>query len=265
MIFARWVLYTSALGVIGAFGATLLSFPAHPRVVAVGKRLPLGLLLGGFLLISSQLYAWFGIDGFTEIENVKTMLSITQWGLHWLWLAGVAVTVTLALPLSARWPSSWIFVSGFSALGIVAVAPLVGHGGTHDQWLLLAHEIHLFGAGLWIGSLGVALLSGMGHTDELLTRLRRFAPYALTGAGLIAVSGGVLAWKHVQPFSVIWTTTYGRILIAKVVGALIVASLGFVNWRGPRVRIVIAEVLVAVLVVLSLTAWLSEVEMPMKH
>ena len=265
MIIARWVLYMGALSVIGAFGATLLSYPAHPRVLVVGRRTPLLLLLGAFLIVTAQLENWFGLDGIADPENIKTMLTITLWGLHWSWMAGVALVVAIALPISARVPSSWIFVAGLSVLGVVATVPLVGHGGTHDAWLLLAHRVHLLGAGLWIGSLTVALLSGLGNTDELLARLRRFAPFALTGASMIAVSGIVLAYYHVQPFSAIVRTPYGRILIAKVAAALLVASLGFINWRGPRIRIVIAEVLVAMFVVLALTAWVSEVEMPMKH
>ena len=265
MIIARWVLYVSALGVIGAFGATLLSFPAHPRVIAVGRRTPLLLLLGVFLLVTAQLENWFGVDGLTDPENIKTMLTITLWGQHWSWLAGVALTAAIALPVAARFPRAWIFVAGTAAFSMVVVVPLVGHGGTHNAWLLLAHRVHLFGAGLWIGSLAVALLSGLGNTDELLARLRHFAPFALTGAALIAASGAVLSYWHIQPLSRILSTEYGRILLGKVAGALVVAALGFVNWRGPRVKIVVAEVVIALVVVLALTAWVSEVEMPMRH
>jgi len=38
-----------------------------------------------------------------------------------------------------------------------------------------------------------------------------------------------------------------------------------VNWRGPRLRIVIAEITIAIVVVLSLTALLSELQMPGGH
>jgi copper transport protein len=262
MIFARWLLSASALGIIGAFGATLLSYPANPRVITVGRRASLALVLASFLMITQQLYLWFGTEGLTDPANVWTMLSITEWGLHWTWMASVAVVVAILLAIAAGRPALWIYVIGVSALGVAATVPLVGHGGTHDALTTMLHRVHLFGAGLWIGSLGVALLANIGETPSLLSSLRRFAPIAMTGAALVAASGLVLAWEHLRPLSTLWTSDYGRVLAGKLIGVLIVGGLGFVNWRGPRLRVVIAEVTIAVVVVLSLTALLSETQMP---
>lgn len=262
MIFARWVLSASALGVIGAFGATLLTYPANARVMTVGRRASLLLVLASFLVITQQLYAWFGTEGLTDPANVWTMLSITLWGLHWAWMASVAVAVAIVLAIAASRPALWIYAIGASAFGVAATVPLIGHGGTHDALTTMLHRVHLFGAGLWIGSLGVAVLANIGDTPRLLSSLRRFAPIAMTGAAMAAASGIVLAWEHLRPLSTLWTSDYGRVLFGKVAGVLIVGGLGFVNWRGPRLRVVIAEITIAVVVVLSLTALLSETQMP---
>ena len=265
MLFARWALSASALGIIGAFGATLLSYPANPRVISIARRASITLLIASFLIITAQLYAWFGIDGLIVPENAWTMLSITEWGLHWTWMAGVAVAVALVLAIAGSRPPLWIFASGAAALGVAATVPLVGHGGTHDALTVFLHRVHLFGAGLWIGSLAVAALAHLDDTPQLLSALRRFAPIALTGAAMVAASGLVLAWEHIRPLSTLWTSDYGRTLAAKVIAVLIVGGLGFVNWRGPRLRIVIAEITIAIIVVLSLTALLSELQMPGGH
>ena len=265
MLFARWALSASALGIIGAFGATLLSYPANPRVISIARRSSAALLIACFLIITSQLYAWFGIDGLTVPENAWTMLSITLWGLHWAWMASVAVAVAVLLAIAGARPKIWIFASGAAAAGVAATVPLVGHGGTHDALTVFLHRAHLFGAGLWIGSLSVATLAHIGDTDRLLASLRRFAPIALTGAGMVAASGLVLAWEHIRPLSTLWTTDYGRTLFGKLIAVLIVGSLGFVNWRQPRLRVVIAEITIAIVVVLSLTALLSELQMPGGH
>lgn len=262
---ARWALYLGALGVIGAFGATLLRFPANPRVMRTGRIASGILLLGCWLVITAQLYNWFGVEGLTKPENVWTMLSITLWGLHWTWLAGVTLGVVVVLWIGARRPPVWIVASGAAALGVTATVPLVGHGGTHDAVVLFWHRVHLFGAGAWIGSLSVAVVSGLNDREGLLVSLRRFAPIAFTGAALVGISGTALAWKHITTLSLLWTSDYGRVLLAKVITVLIVGALGFVNWRGPRMRVVLAEVTIAIVVVLTLTAWLSELEMPSGH
>jgi putative copper resistance protein D len=265
MLFARWALSASALGVIGAFGATLLSHPANPRVIAVARRASFALILSSLLIVAFQLYAWFGIDGLTVPENVETMLSSTVWGSHWAWMAGVAVIVAGLLAVAASRPGLWIYANGASALAVAATVPLVGHGGTHDALTTLLHRVHLFGAGLWMGSLGVAVLAGIGDTTRLLSSLRRFAPVAMTGAAMIAASGLTLAWEHLRPLSTLWTTDYGLVLAAKVAAVLVVGGLGYVNWREPRLRVAIAEITIAVVVVLSLTALLSELPMPGGH
>jgi putative copper export protein len=262
MIFARWALFASALGVIGGFGATLINRAPDDRMMRIVRRASFVLILSCLLVLAAQLYAWFDVAGFTDPENLWTMLSITLWGLHWSWLFAAAVVTAIALAIAARQPRVWIYVSGAAALTLAAVVPLVGHGGTHDAVTTMLHRAHLFGAGLWVGSLAVALAAGVSDRTRLLSSLRRFAPIAMTGALMVAVTGTVLAWEHLRPFSVLWTTDYGRVLMAKVIGALLVGGLGFVNWREPKLRVIVSEVVIALLVVLTLTAWLSDLEPP---
>ena len=262
MLLARWLLSMSALGMVGGFGATLLSYPANPRIIRVARAASLVLLLACFLIITSQLSAWFGVDGMLRPENVWTMLSVTLWGWHWAWMAGVAVAAAIVLAIAGSRPQMWIFACGAAALGVAATVPLVGHGGTHDALTVFLHRVHLFGAGLWIGSFGVVVFAHLDDARRLLSSLRRFAPIALTGATMVAVSGFVLAWEHLRPLSSLWTSDYGRTLFGKVIAVLIVGGLGFINWRRPRLRVVLAEITIAIVVVLSLTALLSELPMP---
>ena len=50
-----------------------------------------------------------------------------------------------------------------------------------------------------------------------------------------------------MPLSTLWTSDYGRTLAGKVIAVLNVGGLGFVNWRGPRLRVVLAEITIATL------------------
>lgn len=206
MFFARWALFASALSVVGGLGAMIAFSPVRPGVARAARSAAFGLVIACVLLLGAQLQLWFGAEGFTDPENLRTMLVLTLWGLHWTWLAGAAVLVVITVPL-------------------------VGHGGSSADLPALWHRLHLAGAGLWIGTLAVTAL---GHADDptaVLVALRRFAPVAFTGAAFVAVSGGALAWEHMQPWSTLWTTTYGRVLTLKLVAVLAVGAAGFVNWR----------------------------------
>lgn len=262
MILARWLLFVSAVGVIGGLGATLLARPADARIMRTTRASAFIWLLGAVLLIGAQLYLWFGVYGFTTLNNVRTMLSLTSWGEHWIWLAATATAAIVLLSAGRRWPATWSTAGGAAAAGAMAVLPLVGHGGTHDAWTLLWHRVHLLGAGTWVGTLGVLTVSGITDPKTLLARLRHLAPLAFVGALLLVASGIALTWRHMLPLSTFWTTDYGRVLLAKFVGVIAVAALGFMNWRGPRLKLVVAELSIAFLVVLALTAWLSELEPP---
>lgn len=262
MIFARWLLFVGAVGVIGGLGAAVLARSAGARTRRPVRAAAVIGLLGTGLLIGAQLYLWFGVYGFTTLNNVRTMLFVTLWGQHWTWLAATSAAAIVLLWVGRRWPATWRAANGAAAAGAVAVLPLIGHGGTHDAWTLLWHRLHLLGAGTWVGTLGVLTVSCITDPKGLVERLRHLAPLAFVGALLLMASGLALTWRHMLPLSTFWTTEYGRVLLAKFAGVIAVAALGFINWRGPRLKLVVTELLIAFLVVLVLTAWLSELEPP---
>jgi copper transport protein len=73
---------------------------------------------------------------------------------------------------------------------------------------------------------------------RLAPALRRFS--ALAGVCLVAViaTGMFNAWMQLGALDALWTSTYGRILLAKVLLVLTVASLGAANrfWQLPGLR-----------------------------
>jgi putative copper export protein len=258
VILARWALYVSALGLIGAFGATFLSDRVSPRLTVAARALSIAMVLAVSAIFLVQRYVWFGGEGITEWDNYWLIVSSTVWGTRWAWLAILAVTAAVVLTLVRTRPMLWMGAIAAISIAISFVAPLIGHAGSHDTGTRLLHSAHLIGAGLWIGSLGMTVLAGFNDPPALLARLRRFAPLAFSGAALVGVSGVMIAWEHVQPVSALWSTAYGRVLSAKFASVLVVGGIGFVNWREPRMRTVVAEVALAFTVVLALAAWLSE-------
>lgn len=265
MILARWALSGSAFLVIGTFGArALLGRVTNGQLTISRWAAPacaLMLAASTALMLFVQLYAWFGASGFLDRENILTMLMATVWGYHWMDLATATAGVIVCTVAGVVWPRTAMTGSLVSAALVVWAVPLIGHGGTHSEFIAWCHRLHVTGAGLWIGTLAV-LSASFARRPVALLLLRGFAPMALAGAALVAASGFLLALEHVRPMSSLWTTPYGRTLVLKIAAASGVGLLGFLNWRAPRTRVIAAELALALVLVLSLAAWLSELERP---
>jgi len=179
-------------------------------------------------------------------------------------------------------------------LALLATISLAGHAGAGDLVVLamVTDLVHLLGVSFWLGGLVLLLLvvlrrpaaslaaagDGNGDTDGGSERrasgtvqrvVNEFSALALFAVAAIVVSGTVQGWRQVGTLGALTGTTYGRLLIAKVVlFALIMAgaylSRSMVRRRaaaeaGPSVgalrRSVGAEVAIAA-VVLAVTALL---------
>jgi len=152
------------------------------------------------------------------------------------WLLVIAV-IGLALAAAGQRAGWWLALLG------VVVGPLTGLFA--GQWLKLVNPVHRLVAGFWIGTLFVLVLAGLGTVlrDER-SRERRgamaadmvngFSPLALVCGGLLVLSGLTTAWRHLNPFSSLWSTPYGYTLIVKLCLVASVFVLGAWNWRRQR-------------------------------
>jgi copper transport protein len=149
------------------------------------------------------------------------------------------VAALLGLALAAvRRPAGWPL-----ALVGVILGPLAGI--VHGKWSQLVNPVHRLVAGLWLGTLFVLLLAGLGTLlrDERVRQRRGaiaadmvngFSPVALTCGMLVVLSGLVTAWRHLNPLSSLWSTPYGYALLVKLALVAVVFGLGAWNWRRQR-------------------------------
>ena len=134
----------------------------------------------------------------------------------------------------AGWP--------LAAIGVVAGALRLAFLG---QWSRLVNPVHSLAAGLWIGTLFVLAIAGLGtlfRHDP--TRSRRgaiaadmvngFSPLALTMGGIVVVFGLITGWRHLHVLSNLWSTPYGIALMVKLSLAATVFGFGAWNWRRQR-------------------------------
>jgi len=153
-----------------------------------------------------------------------------------VWLLVIAL-IGFIIAASGRLAGWWLAIIG------VVVGPLVPLFA--GKWLSLVNPVHRLMGGFWIGTLLVLVLAGLGTVlrDER-SRERRgqiaadmvngFSPMALTCGGLLVLSGIITAWRHLTPFSSLWTTAYGWTLIVKLCLVAGVFALGAWNWRRQR-------------------------------
>ncbi|MGV0736926.1 cytochrome c oxidase assembly protein [Mycobacterium syngnathidarum] len=156
----------------------------------------------------------------------------------WRWTALLAAAVTIASLPVLRWGWTPVLLAG----SLLTLMPLVltGHssaGGAHD---LATNSlfIHLVAAALWAGgllALSAHALRAGGGSDGPTTALaaRRFSALALWCFVAMAISGVLNALVRIQLPDLL-RTSYGWLLVAKVVALTLLGALG---WRQRRVSL----------------------------
>jgi putative copper export protein len=290
---ARYLIYLSTLVVIGALGARvvvqgtrcLAPDPAGTivatRVAKTGFMAALALTFSALFLLAGMAFAWFGPDALSQLDRAQAMVFGTAWGVSWQRVVTSAAVAAAAGAIAWRWRVIRGPVALGAAIMISLTVPLLGHGGTHGTRVWIFHATHLLGSGLWLGTLAVLARATwpVWRADApVLSTLRgllgAFSPLAVTGAALAIVSGLLLAYQHVDPLDALFTTDYGRTLMFKTGAVLLVAGLGFRNYRrhrGPLTspsdrrwlrRLAVLEAILALVLILALTAWLTGLPVP---
>jgi copper transport protein len=131
----------------------------------------------------------------------------------------------------------WIAVAG-AAVAAASFAA-TGHARVGDLAALttIADAVHLLVVAVWGGGvafLAVALIArhrqdpGPASTDtaSLVLRYSSLATVTVIGAG---ITGGFLGWDEVRTWHGLTSTTYGKLLLAKVAAVAVVAALGTYN------------------------------------
>jgi putative copper resistance protein D len=150
----------------------------------------------------------------------------------WRWTALLAVLVTVVSIPVLRW--AWTPVLFAAALATLLPLGLSGHsssGGAHDV-ATNSLLIHLIAGSLWAGGL-IALLvhalrGGAGEHADLAAR--RFSAVALWCFVAMAFSGVINALVRMRPADLL-STSYGGLILAKIVALTVLGALG---WQQRR-------------------------------
>lgn len=213
----------------GTHGA---AFAAARRGAATVGMIGAVLFIADVLLIASRTMAE---------RHVSLMTALMGRGALFIALVcGVVLLLGFALGRGAL--AGWI-------LAAIAAIALVFRGFlTTFRWPTLVNPIHEMGAALWLGTLLVLVVVGLpavlrsGASSEergqmVAHLVGRFSPLALAGAGTLALTGVITAWRHVKHVDALWTTSYGYTLDVKLLFVLVIVALGAWNWRTMTPRL----------------------------
>lgn len=262
----QWALFAGVGVAVGCVAWRMVIAPRAARIVAdthaAGlRRIERSVAGVGAVTVLVLVAVWMlrmvvQVMGFRDpfvplSEDVAFLLFDTFWGT--VWMAQGAILPLLAVAFwRARGPThgegavgpfrvsgAWSVATAL-VLMLVATLALSSHAMGVDSgrpFIVAADAMHALAAGSWIGSLGIILT--VGHPAErpegdvalFAAQLRGFSPLALVSVSTLIAMGVVLAWTHLDVPSSLWTTTYGRILSAKIGLAVTVFAAGLWNWR----------------------------------
>jgi copper transport protein len=154
----------------------------------------------------------------------------------------------------ARRPPPAVMLLLGLGIAYLAITPaLAGHASAQGPRGVFfpSDVLHVLAASIWVGGIACLLLAlpaatrrleGHERSELLLATLARFSPLALGSVIVIAATGVVQAYIDVRSIDGLIHTTYGALIIAKVVLLLILIGLGWVNRERviPGLRRVVA-------------------------
>ena len=225
----RWLLYWGLALLVGCAGVCL---------IVLGGRLPAG---GRVLARSAWLVAAIGLSVMTlaeeHIVGAPSLIPFfeTQAGAAYVTLGTLVLAVCLAaVVLLDVWPNRvtlWALgVAAALALGAHAVA---GHADAASPFrpLHIAEQwLHMLAVGVWIGGLVWLLVALRGTEDfDRPAAVRAFSRLATYALAIVVATGLLRAVTEVGSVRDLLATSYGRVLLVKIVLVCVIALLAALN------------------------------------
>ena len=245
---ARGVAYGGFALAVGATGFVLCCWPP-----GASSRRARALIAGGWAALVAATFAVLGLQGpydggfglgrvfdtavlrTTVGTRLGTALAI-RLVLLGLFGAGLAAMLPKLEKASARTRVVATAVGVALAVGMAATWAAADHAGVGSQVALAlpVDVVHVMAMGVWLGGLSVVVAAllrppgaeGVG-TKVLAGAIRRFSTIAASCIGVLVASGTYQAWRQVGTFAALTGTTYGRLLLVKILAVGLVVALGY--------------------------------------
>jgi copper transport protein len=263
LLVARWLMFLSFMCAIGLLLLrTLVARDVPLRVAGASLRsVSTAFFVSiGIALVVTPIYdlmstARFAQVGFFDLGTTIPLLTSSHFGRSLLYLE-----IVLALLAVAGAIAIWLDVSGRAHRSTAALLALIGalvasacalvvpglagHAAqTNPVWLsLFLDSVHLAAGSVWLGGLvGMLVLAaavGSLRVATLAAVVPRFSKLAFVSVMALVASGIGSALQHFPTLDSLWTTSYGKALILKLIflaGTIAIASVNF-GWTAPSFR-----------------------------
>ena len=137
-------------------------------------------------------------------------------------------------------PPGVLAAGGLLAVGLLLTPALAGHAATQDlvPLAIVSDVLHVGAVSVWLGGLALLALAVLPRrvADELGVVVPRFSRAAFVAVITILVTGAFQSWRQVRSTDALTETTYGRLLIVKVVLFGVIVGLGALSRRFVQAR-----------------------------
>jgi cytochrome c oxidase assembly factor CtaG/putative copper export protein len=224
LLFAAFLVAPQKSGVLAAGGYAALRTAAWSALLWC---------LAAFVSIPFLIGDAIGKSAWSMLSDPDLMFSLVgelEQAKAWLITAAVALFIAVASFVVLSW--GWTTVLFGLAVFAVLPVPMTGHSSSGGQHDLASNSLvfHLVGASLWVGGL-VALMvfaRRVPRGEALRVATTRFSAVALVCWIVMAASGVINAWVRV-PLSVLFTSSYGLLVIAKIVALGVLGLFGYAH------------------------------------
>jgi putative copper resistance protein D len=177
-----------------------------------------------------------------DMAHMGAMAMATHWGAAWRLQLAAGVVALIGLVLASRRATSGWALAALASLTLAASMALGAHAAAAQRLhavSIVADSLHIIGAAGWLGSLlwlvvvGISrrIPSNEGRGPRVAALVRAFSPVALSFAALVTITGLTSAWLRLGTVTALWGTSYGQVLLIKLLVLVGVASTGFYNWK----------------------------------
>jgi len=222
------ILALEALTVGGVIFLTRPMRPENPEALSRCRSL---LRVFAFSLcgtaISSAALLTFVLSETTP--NVDWRLTL---GASFVQAQALVAATALAIGLRSR-SDGWI-LRATAALTLVGATLMTSHAYARldDRALLLACTgAHHLAVSAWVGGLPYLFITiARGGEDAALGAARRFSKIAMASVALLVISGFALSTQYIGSWSGLYGTSYGIMLVAKIIMLGLMLALGGTNF-----------------------------------
>jgi putative copper resistance protein D len=233
----RWVGLSAFAAMLGALTLDRFVLPDHSAVAAARRRLGQAVIAAAVVLLAASVgelviraMAMTGAGTEVAVRAIPAVLAHTHYGALWILRIIAVILVLIARSLPVR-SAGLIF-----ALVVAGTTALTGHAGDRGDWTssALSDWIHIVCGGAWTGGLlllaPLLLGSARGWPPAVLTpACRRFSRLATICLAAVLLTGACNAWGQIPDVPTLWSSVYGRLLLAKVALVAVLVAYGAAN------------------------------------